>query len=81
MELLTKQQIEQSRAQLPQTQKDESSAFEITLPGVNDAVKNSPLGKAYDAASSWLGEHEKHLSEKYLAPFRQGLDNIASDLS
>jgi len=80
MELLTKQQIEQSRAQLPQPQRDDSTPFEITLPGVNDAVKNSPLGKAYGAATSWLGEHEKHLSEKYLAPFRAGLDNMASDL-
>src|SRR5262249_4307510 len=38
------------------------------------------LGKAYDAAKSWLDEHEQHLSEKYIAPFRQGLDNMAKDL-
>ncbi len=40
----------------------------------------SPLEQAYGKAKSWLAEHEGKLSEKYLAPFRQGLDNMAADL-
>jgi hypothetical protein len=38
------------------------------------------LQKAYHNAKTFLSEHEGKLSEKYLAPFRTGLDNIASDL-
>src|SRR5258708_22066826 len=43
-------------------------------------VEETKLGKAYDAMKTWLGTHEQHLSEKYLAPFRQGLDNMGEDL-
>lgn len=40
----------------------------------------SPLEQAYGKAKAWLGEHEDKLDEKYLKPFRQGLDNMADDL-
>ena len=40
----------------------------------------SMLSQAYDKAKSWLNEHEQHLSEEVLKPFRQGLDNMANDL-
>jgi len=43
-------------------------------------VEETPLGKAYKAATDWLGEHEKNLDEKYLTPFRAGLDSMAADL-
>jgi hypothetical protein len=45
-----------------------------------DLMQGTKLQKAYDAAKDWLSEHEQHLSEKYLAPFRQGLDNMADDI-
>src|SRR6266436_5086981 len=40
----------------------------------------SPLEIAYGHAKQFLQKHEGKLSEKYLAPFRSGLDNMASDL-
>lgn len=40
----------------------------------------SPLERAYGHAKKFLQEHEQHLSEKYLAPFRTGLDRMAGDL-
>jgi hypothetical protein len=40
----------------------------------------TPLERAYGKLKSWLSEHEGKISEKYLAPFRQGLDNMAADL-
>src|SRR5260221_2983569 len=40
----------------------------------------SPLQQAYGKMKNFLGEHEQHLSEKVLKPFRQGLDNMADDL-
>jgi hypothetical protein len=40
----------------------------------------SPLEQFYGRAKKLLSEHENKLSEKYLAPFRSGLDNMASDL-
>lgn len=40
----------------------------------------SPLERAYGHAKNFLAEHEQHLSESVLKPFRQGLDNLASDL-
>ena len=40
----------------------------------------SPLEQAYGKAKSWIGEHEGKLDEKYLKPFRQGLDSMADDL-
>jgi hypothetical protein len=40
----------------------------------------SPLEQAYGKAKSWLAEHEGKLDEKYLKPFRQGLDNMSEDL-
>jgi len=38
------------------------------------------LGKAYADAKNWLSTHEQNLSEKYLKPFRTGLDSMAADL-
>jgi hypothetical protein len=67
--------IAQARAAMPKMEEDTSSPFEATT-----GIEKTPLGKAYADASDWLSTHEKHLSEKYLAPFRQGLDNMASDL-
>jgi hypothetical protein len=67
---------------LPDTNAQAKAALpkpEYMAPG-EDLLQGTKLQKAYDAASSWLGEHEQHLSEKYLAPFRQGLDNMAADL-
>lgn len=40
----------------------------------------SPLEQAYGHAKAFLSEHENHLSETVLKPFREGLDNMASDL-
>lgn len=40
----------------------------------------SPLERAYGHAKQFLATHEQQLSEKYLAPFRKGLDNMADDL-
>lgn len=45
-----------------------------------DLAQGTKFQTAYDAAKNWLGEHEQHLSEEYLKPFRQGLDNMAADL-
>lgn len=67
--------VAQARAAMPKMEENDDSVFEATT-----GVKNTALGKAYSAASDWLGEHEKNLSEKYLAPFRAGLDNMAMDL-
>src|SRR6266403_738951 len=39
----------------------------------------SPLERFFGSAKKLISEHEQHLSEKVLAPFRQGLDNMASD--
>jgi hypothetical protein len=67
--------IAQARAAMPKMEEDTSSPFEAET-----GIGKTPLGKAYSDASDWLKTHEKNLSEKYLAPFRQGLDNMASDL-
>lgn len=40
----------------------------------------SPLEQAYGKMKSFLSDHEQHLSDKVLKPFRQGLDNMADDL-
>jgi hypothetical protein len=40
----------------------------------------TPLEQAYGKAKAWLSEHEQHLSEETLKPFRQGLDKMADDL-
>ncbi len=40
----------------------------------------SPLERAYGHAKRMIAEHEQHLSEKTLAPFRTGLDRMAEDL-
>jgi hypothetical protein len=50
------------------------------LNAAGDALQGTKLQKAYDAAKSWLGEHEDKIDEQYLKPFRQGLDNMADDL-
>src|SRR6266568_2482524 len=68
--------LQQARAELPEVKATPPWEEEPTLP----VPSTTKLGKAYDAAKSWLGEHEQHLSEKYLTPFRQGLDNMAEDL-
>lgn len=61
----------QAKAALPQP--------EYMAPG-EDLTQGTKLQKAYDAASAWLSEHEKNISEEYLKPFRQGLDRMAEDL-
>src|SRR5439155_18708297 len=63
--------LQQAKSELPQPQ------FMAPGEGLEQGTK---LGKAYDAAKSWLGEHEQHLSEKVLAPFRTGLDRMSEDL-
>jgi hypothetical protein len=82
--LLTQQHIEeardhnaiaQARAAMPKMEEDTSSPLKITT-----GIGKTPLGKAYSDASDWLSTHEKTLTEKYLAPFRAGLDNMAGDL-
>jgi hypothetical protein len=66
--------IQQAQSELPQPKITSPWEEEPKLPS------SDRLSKAYDAAKSWLGEHEQHLSEKYLAPFRTGIDRISEDL-
>jgi hypothetical protein len=40
----------------------------------------SPLERAYGHAKNFLAQHEQHLSDKVLRPFRAGLDQMADDL-
>jgi hypothetical protein len=68
--------LQQAKAELPQPKitppwEDEP---ELKLP------PTSKLGQAYEHAKQFLDTHEQHLSEKYLAPFRTGLDRMAEDL-
>lgn len=75
---LTARTMQQAKAELPQPKAPAlSDALAEPAPA---APSTSKIGKAYDAMKSWLGEHEENLSEKHLAPFRQGLDNMAADL-
>lgn len=73
---LTAQTLQQARTQLPQPTITPPWQDEPTLP----SQPTSKLGKAYQQFTSFLGEHERHFSEAVLAPFRQGLDNMAEDL-
>jgi hypothetical protein len=68
---LSAQTNQQAKAELPKPQ---------YMAPAEDLMQGTKLQKAYDAAKDWLGEHEQHLSDKYLAPFRTGLDNMAADL-
>lgn len=63
-----------AKAALPKMEENTDSPAEAVIPGA------SKVSAAYDAAKSWLSEHSPNLSEKVLAPFRQGLDNMAEDL-
>lgn len=67
----------QAQAALPQPKITPPWENEPELPAGPPTTK---LGKAYDAAKSWLSEHEQNLSEKVLAPFRTGLDRMSEDL-
>jgi len=73
---LQAQTLSQAKADLPQPH--------ITPPWEDEPRLNLPpstkLGKAYAGLKSWFGEHEQHLSEKYLAPFRESLDRMGDDL-
>jgi len=40
----------------------------------------SPLKRAYGHAKTFLAQHEQHLSDRVLKPFRAGLDQMATDL-
>ena len=68
--------LQQAKSELPQPK--------ITPPWEEEPELNplptTKLGQAYEHAKQFLQTHEQHLSEKVLAPFRQGLDNLASDL-
>lgn len=63
--------VQQAKADLPKP--------EYMAPA-EDLTQGTKIRKAYDAASQWLGEHEQHLSEKILRPFREGLDNMADEI-
>ena len=38
------------------------------------------VGRAYDGLKNWISKYEDHLSEKYLTPVREHLDNMGDDL-
>src|SRR6266404_4435080 len=60
----------QAKADLPRPTLAPPWEEEPRLP----SAPTSKLGKAYADAKDWLGKHEQHLSEEYLAPFRRGID-------
>lgn len=68
--------LQQAKSELPQP--------DISRPWEDEPTLNLPpttkLGKAYVGLKNWLGEHEQHVSEKYLAPFREGLNRMGDDL-
>ena len=70
--------IQTTDPSLPRSQE----AFTAQKEGEAQWAQNfgSPLERAYGHAKAWLGEHEDKIDEKYLKPFRQGLDNMADDL-
>src|SRR5438270_443600 len=68
--------LQQAKAELPQPKITPPWEEEPRLP----EPSTTKLGKAYDVAKSWLSEQEQHLSEKYLAPFRTGIDRMADDI-
>lgn len=68
--------IQQAQSELPQPQLAPPWEEEPRL----QSASTSKLGKAYADAKQWLSDHEQHVSEKYLAPFREGLDRLGEDL-
>lgn len=68
--------IQQAKAALPKPELAKPWEDEPTL----NLPPTSKLGQAYEHAKQFLSDHEAHLSEKVLKPFREGLDNMASDL-
>jgi len=71
---LQQRTIQQAQAQLPQPKITPPWEDEPELPS------QSPLARAYRHAKTIFDEHENDFSERVLAPFRQGLDNMAADL-
>jgi hypothetical protein len=67
----------QAKSELPRPTLAPPWEDEPKLPAGPPTTK---LGKAYADAKSWLSEHEQHLSEKVLAPFRTGIDRMSEDL-
>jgi hypothetical protein len=61
----------QARAQFPRPQ---------YMAPLEDFAQGTKLGKANDQLSDWLSKQEGKVSEKYLRPFREGLDRMGSDL-
>jgi hypothetical protein len=68
--------IRQAQSEFPQPTITPPWEEEPTLP----SAPTSKLGKAYADAKQWLSDNEQHVSEKYLAPFREGLDRLGEDL-
>jgi hypothetical protein len=66
--------LQQAKAELPQPKITPPWEEEPKLPATD------PLGKAYEHAKAFLAEHEQHLSDKILKPFRTGLDNMADEI-
>src|SRR5882762_10023852 len=71
------QTLQQAKAELPQPRITPPWEEEPRLP---DPPPTSRVGKAYAGLKQFLSEHEQHVSEKYLLPFRQGLDRMGDDL-
>jgi len=71
---LQQRTMQQAKAAFPQPTATPPWEEEPELPS------SSPLARAYRHAKSIFDEHEQDFSEKVLAPFRQGLDNMAADL-
>src|SRR5262245_65399779 len=65
--------LQQSKSDLPKVES-------LSLAEEPQGPHPGALGKAYDEMKSWFDAHENNLSEKHIAPFRQGLDNMAADL-
>lgn len=63
--------VQAARAALPQPK--------YMAPG-EGVVEESALGQAYKHAQDFITEHADKFGEKYLAPFRTGLDRMAEDL-
>jgi hypothetical protein len=68
--------LQQAKSELPQPQLAAPWEQEPRL----DVPPTTRLGKAYNSAKAWLGEHEQHLSDRVLKPFREGLNRMGNDL-
>jgi hypothetical protein len=68
--------LQQAKTELPQPELAKPWEQEPRL----DVPPTTRLGKAYNSAKAWLGEHEQHLSDRVLKPFREGLDRMGEDL-